>query len=105
MNNPFDVIEQNFSFLKKEIIEVKQMLRPLPDSPKDRQGGKKLAMEITGLSESSIYKKSMQNAIPCSRRGNRLWFSESELLKWLELGMPNWAEYKATQRINEHLKR
>jgi predicted DNA-binding transcriptional regulator AlpA len=104
MVNPFETIFQQLAQIHSDIRELRQSLQPMPEQPKERQGGKKLAMEVTGLSESSIYKLSMKNAIPCARRNGRLWFYESQLKVWLELGMPNWSEYKANQRVNEKLK-
>lgn len=42
------------------------------------------ALEITGLSKSTLYKLSASNAIPCKRYAGKLIFSRKELTDWVE---------------------
>jgi len=49
-------------------------------------GGIELACQITGLSPSSIYRKSSQGEIPVSRKGGKLYFSRKRLIAWIESG-------------------
>ncbi len=42
------------------------------------------ACDITGWLKPTIYKKSFNSEIPCSRLGKRLVFSRKELTAWLQ---------------------
>jgi predicted DNA-binding transcriptional regulator AlpA len=44
----------------------------------------KEALEITGLSKSALYKRTMDKTIPFKSFGNRLIFSRRELIEWVE---------------------
>ena len=44
------------------------------------------AAEFTGLAVTSIYLKSSQGTIPCTKKGKRLYFSKSELTEWINQG-------------------
>ena len=74
-----DIIEQTvkkvFGTTKPEIVESKE--RPI---------GVPKAAKILLLSEPSIYRKSKNLEIPHFKRGNRLYFYESELQAWLKGG-------------------
>jgi excisionase family DNA binding protein len=60
---------------QKQIAEVE-----LPD----RIDSMEEACKITGLGKSKIYKLTSTDGIPHKLMGNRLVFSRSELLAWLE---------------------
>jgi excisionase family DNA binding protein len=49
-------------------------------------GGIKLAQEITRLSESRIYALVSARGIPHYKRGNKLYFSRTELIAWVKEG-------------------
>jgi len=59
-------------------------LRVTPSELPDRCTFKE-ALEITGLSKSAMYKKTMDKAIPFKTFGNRLIFSRKELKEWIEV--------------------
>jgi excisionase family DNA binding protein len=42
------------------------------------------ACNITGWLKATIYKKSFDGTIPCSRMGKRLVFSRKELTQWIQ---------------------
>ena len=44
------------------------------------------ASEFTGLAKPTLYSMASQGRIPCSRRGKRLIFLESELITWIKEG-------------------
>lgn len=77
MSNPFDSIESKLDEILKELKSIKQ-----PDTI----GGIELAEEITGLSKSTIYKRTMRREMPHSRVGGRLYFNRSELEAWINSG-------------------
>ncbi|GAB4023671.1 hypothetical protein GCM10028808_74600 [Spirosoma migulaei] len=55
-------------------------------NPIDEVGGVALAVKITRLSEARIYTLVSKRAIPHKKRGNRLYFRQSELEAWVEQG-------------------
>jgi predicted DNA-binding transcriptional regulator AlpA len=57
--------------------------RKINDSLLDRIGLNE-AMEITGLKQSAIYKKTMQGDIPNKKFGKKLIFSRRELEIWMD---------------------
>ncbi len=79
--------------MKEEELEqlilrcVRQVMREqLPDlqlAQRPRLGGIELAQEITRLSKATIYGLCMRREIPHKKRGNRLYFEESELINWI----------------------
>lgn len=52
----------------------------------DEVGGIELATRLTRLSAARIYTLVSKRQIPHSKRGNRLTFSRSLILKWLNEG-------------------
>jgi excisionase family DNA binding protein len=44
------------------------------------------AAQFTGLAPATIYVKVSKNQIPFLKRGKKLYFKKSELLKWIETG-------------------
>ena len=41
---------------------------------------------ITGLSKPTLYGYVQRNEIPCNKKGNRLYFFESEIINWIKTG-------------------
>jgi predicted DNA-binding transcriptional regulator AlpA len=52
----------------------------------DEVGGIELAQQVTRLSYARIYTLVSKRKLPHKKRGNRLTFRRSELLKWLDEG-------------------
>ena len=52
----------------------------------DEIGGIDLAIKITGKAKPTIYSMCAGRLIPHSKRGKQLYFSRSELTKWLRDG-------------------
>jgi len=48
--------------------------------------GVQAAAKLLNLSLPSLYRKTHQREIPHCKRGNRLYFFHSELIKWVESG-------------------
>lgn len=66
--------------------EVTQALATTTAAPEVKVGGMELAKKITGLSESRIYALVSGRQIPHSKRGNKLYFNQAELLAWVAAG-------------------
>ena len=54
-----------------------------PKTETDQIGGIELAMEITGKAKPTIYSLVSRSAIPCKKRGKKLYFSRNELTRWI----------------------
>jgi predicted DNA-binding transcriptional regulator AlpA len=84
--------------MERTLKEISQRVQPIPAPVKFREGGLALAMEVCNYSKSSIYKLVMKNAIPHKKRGSRIWFSEEDLINWMDRGMPTDWETKVTTK-------
>lgn len=74
--------EQLEALIQKAIckaLNINPMVIELPDRCTFKE-----ALEITGLSKSSLYKKTMDKSIPFKSFGKRLIFSRTELKDWME---------------------
>ena len=85
MQNPFEIISARLSNLEALTLEALQCLR-IPATTLAETGGIELAQEVTRLSKPRIYALVSGRAIPHAKRGNKLYFTRSELLKWVEQG-------------------
>lgn len=85
---------QNLVFTQLSIPEVRQLFReeienffklnPIQQKiDSDEIGGVELAMEITGKAKPTIYSLVSKSAIPCKKRGKKLYFSRNELTQWI----------------------
>jgi hypothetical protein len=87
MSNPFDIIIQKLDRLET----VEQMLIEIVTAQSIKQqskqfpaiGGIDLAVEVTGLKKSTIYKLVSMGKIPCSKRG-KLIFMYEDLVIWIK---------------------
>ena len=85
MRNPFEELEVRLSNLEALAIEGLHYLRATaPTLPE--VGGIELAQEITRLSKPRLYALVSERGIPHAKRGNKLYFTRSELLDWLNAG-------------------
>ncbi len=97
MQNPFIEITARLDALT---VEVRKALNTRQDhKPLDELGGMDLAVEVTGLSPKTIYKKTMARSIPHTKKGGRLYFRRSELERWIDSGRRATAEEVATERM------
>ena len=86
MSNPFESLETLLKRVEANQLETLEYLRKGQNTTLSRKGGKELARELTGLSYARIYTLVSERAIPHSKRGNRLFFDESELRAWIAEG-------------------
>jgi hypothetical protein len=85
MNNPFESIYARLINLEALSLETLQHLRGA-SKPAEEIGGIELAQEITRLSKARIYALVSAGQIPNSKRGNKLYFSRTDLLAWVSQG-------------------
>jgi excisionase family DNA binding protein len=96
--NPFDVLEAKLDALATDVRTLKSRTK---EAPADELGGLELAEAITGLSRSTIYKKTHRREIPHRSVGGRLYFRRSELEAWLDGGRRPLAVEEAHQRMEK----
>lgn len=87
MNNPFTQIEERFDRLEKMILELQKASFGIPKSETDtvpRTGDINLAVSITGLKKSTIYKMTSTGEIPFSKPSGKLIFVTKDLYKWIQ---------------------
>ena len=58
------------------------------------------ALEITGLSKSALYKRTMDNSIRFKKFGNRLIFSRKELIEWVQVNTSSKPEKNKVLRLS-----
>ena len=75
----FDAVNRSFIYNLKNFN-----LNQLPNKEEDKIGGIEVAMKILGLKKSTIYGLVSKRKIPFMRRNHKLFFSEKELIQWLE---------------------
>jgi predicted DNA-binding transcriptional regulator AlpA len=83
--NPFESIERRLDRLERMIanlIEQRTQEMTLPDT----RDGISLAIRVTGYSRKTIYNLVNKRLIPHFKKGGRLYFSEKDLLAWIDEG-------------------
>jgi excisionase family DNA binding protein len=94
--NPFESLEAKLDQLLKEVRTLNARTNA---PPPDEVGGMELAMALTGLSRSTIYKRTHRREIPHLHVGGRLYFRRSELEAWLDTGRRPLAKDTAHERM------
>ena len=87
MINPFIQIEERFDKLEKMILELQAASFGIKTNPTEAlptTGDINLAISITGLKKSTIYKMTSTGEIPFSKPSGKLIFVSQDLLKWIE---------------------
>lgn len=83
----FDQLPEYVYELGRKVDKLTALLSARSDATPDEVGGIQLAQQITRLSIARIYTLVSERKIPHSKRGNRLTFRRSDLLRWLEEGV------------------
>jgi predicted DNA-binding transcriptional regulator AlpA len=86
MNNPFEIIDNRLRNVEALLLEIIQYMRDSGRAHVSETGGIELAQEITRLSKTRIYALVSARQIPHAKRGNRLYFTRSELQAWVVAG-------------------
>lgn len=77
------IIQKAVNQAVKKAIQQNQVLSHKPKNEILDING---AVEITGNSKNTIYQLTSKKLIPHFKRGRKLYFKRSELLKWIEAG-------------------
>jgi hypothetical protein len=89
MHNPFEAIDRRLSNWEMLLTKVLSHLRDTSTSTSTststvpETGGIKLAQEVTRLSKARLYALVSAWQIPHAKRGNKFYFTRSELLAWI----------------------
>lgn len=82
MTNPFETIEARLSNIENLLLNLKHPA-PVPIAEPDEIDIHEVS-RLTGDKISKIYKDTMNNDIPHSKRGKKLVFSRREVKQWLQ---------------------
>ena len=88
MNNPFEHLSNRLLNIESLLIDIKHLKskNTLNPEPQEKILSVSDAAEFLGLSSPTIYTKVSKGEIPHSKKGNRLYFFQSELLEYLKQG-------------------
>lgn len=84
MDNPFEKLERRMKYLQETLDGF-----IYDQEKKESKADTDLlnvdeAAEMLGVAKATLYTKSSKALIPHMKRGNRLYFSKSELIDWLK---------------------
>jgi excisionase family DNA binding protein len=86
--NPFSSLEEKLEKIEKMLQVHFEKKQENPQSEISEQlpviGGIDLAMKITGLKKSTIYKLTSEGKIPYEKPGGKLRFLSRDLLEWVK---------------------
>lgn len=84
MQNPFEQINERLDSIEYMLKELGQKIPPPSEAELNDLLTAEGAAEFLSNSIHTIYQLTSQNKIPFMKKGKRLYFSKSELFKWLE---------------------
>src|SRR4028119_141219 len=79
-------IDEIRSMVREELAAFSTLTLLQPQTETDEIGDVELAMKITGKAKPTIYDLVHKRLIPHSKQGKDLYFSRSELLRWVTDG-------------------
>lgn len=88
MNNPFETIENRLNTIESLLLDIKHSspTEALTNEPKDELLTVQEAAQFLKLTVPTIYSKVSRNELPVMKKGKRLYFSQKELLEYLQTG-------------------
>jgi len=88
-NLSFDSLPISVASLSNRVDEVIALLQKLQNQPKPEPDNPihiEEVVKLTGLTKPTIYAYCQRNEIPYQKKGNRLFFFKSEIIKWIKTG-------------------
>ena len=90
-NLSFDKLPEAVSELTKEVSELKKIMlesrqQNTPTTPPDPLLNIQQAATFLSLTVNTLYTKVSKGELPAMKRGNRLYFSQNELMAYLKEG-------------------
>lgn len=87
MDNPFEILMNKLLEIESLLLDIKHQRHPeVIKEEKEQFLTVKQAAEFLGLSTATVYTKVSKQQLPVMKRGNRLYFSEEELIQYLKDG-------------------
>ena len=86
MNNPFSPIVEKLENIEKSLNGLHSILNASEKSGNDEFLNVQQVAELIEESVPSIYTRTSHRTIPYYKKGKRLLFKKSEILKWIETG-------------------
>ena len=91
-NITFEQLPQAVSLLIERVGQLSSKIEDILKETSPRQGGQRRPLnldEVAALldkSASTIYAMTSEKRIPYRKRGNKLYFFEDEIIRWIEQG-------------------
>lgn len=91
-NITFEQLPQAVSLLIEKVGQLSSRIEDILKKTSPQQGGQRRPLnldEVAALldkSASTIYAMTSEKRIPYHKRGNRLYFFEDEIIRWIEQG-------------------
>lgn len=88
MENPFKNIDIRLDTIESLLYDIKELQRSnsYPDIEREEILNVSQAAEVLNLATPSIYTLVSKRKIPHYKKGKKLYFKRTELIKWLESG-------------------
>ncbi len=85
-NRLIGITVKDLKSLGKEIVAEALKLHNIPKSEVELPIGTEECCELIGCSKPTLYKNTSLNLIPHHKRGQKLIFFRSEIIKWIKQG-------------------
>ena len=84
----YDKLPEAVAYMIKEIARIREMIKELQPPKPDKKMPIDIddACRIIHKAKPTIYSLARKKLIPCYKNGNRYYFYEEELIKWIEEG-------------------
>ena len=79
-------IDELKAMLRVEMQAALAAIPPVAGTPQEDLLTSTGACKLLNLAQSTLYKLVHLRAIPCMKRGNKLYFSKKELVRWVAEG-------------------
>lgn len=100
-HNPFEEITTKLDSIERQIRDLNVQPIPVePLKPVDRLLSVQEAAGFLRLTTPTIYSKVSKGELPVMKQGNRLYFSQNELIDYLEAGKKRSCAEIATEAQN-----
>ncbi len=90
-------IDELKAMLRVEMQAALAAIPPVAGTPQEDLLTTHGACQLLNLAQSTLYKLVHLRAIPCMKRGNKLYFSKQELVRWVSQGRKSTKEELGAQ--------
>ncbi|MBV6647498.1 MAG: helix-turn-helix domain-containing protein [Cyclobacteriaceae bacterium] len=100
--NPFEEIHNQLNRIEDLLSNINQRLIQIESSPSTGDAFMDVneASNFLGDAKATLYGRTSKNEIPFYKRGKKVYFKRSDLIKWIEEG-----RVKTSEEIRKELKK